>query len=322
MKKILKLIVKKTLALFTLAKICGAIITVTIVAMVKYAISGGFHIEYCDFLLNSGIGLLGWTINTGVIGLLTEYLGIRDFNFNLNELLFGLDKMKMDGELAIHDYKPKLYCAMESDEEMDTGEKLDKGKGIDREAHPNYDSNRGVDTGSLGSEIPPSDNGKGKAKEVASTSEPPFVTWSRVFPGLDPATVFFPKKFNPGPGFNVPGGEVPIRDDICKHIDYNSHILNQFKKMDLETAVQQKNNYLNFVNILNNKIAYAQGVLSKVPAIPTTEYEFRLKNQILRDLEGLNRDKVRSEAKATLLTSRIQFIELQMNINNSNNKNN
>lgn len=92
--------------------------------------------------------------------------------------------------------------------------------------------------------------------------------------------------------------------------------------MDLETAVQQKNNYLNFVNILNNKIAYAQGVLSKVPAIPTTEYEFRLKNQILRDLEGLNRDKVRSEAKATLLTSRIQFIELQLNINNSNNKNN
>jgi hypothetical protein len=91
--------------------------------------------------------------------------------------------------------------------------------------------------------------------------------------------------------------------------------------MDFETAVEQKNNYLKFVSILDNKIAYAQGVLSKVPAIPTTEYEFRLKNQILRDLEGLNRDKVRSEAKATLLTSRIQFIEIKMNNNNNNIKN-
>jgi hypothetical protein len=131
--------------------------------------------------------------------------------------------------------------------------------------------------------------------------------------------VFFPKKINPGPGFNVPGGEVPIRDEICKHIDYNSHILNQFKKMDLETAVQQRNNYLKFVQILDHKIAYAQGIYTKIPTIPTTEQEFNLKNQILRDLDGLNRDKIRSEAKATLLTSRIQFIELKMNNNNNNN---
>lgn len=320
MKTKLKLIVNKTMALFTLAKFCGAFFTVTILAMVKYYISGSFHIEYSDFFNNIGIGLLGWTINTGIIGWLTEYFGIKGINFNLKELLFGMNTMKMGGESSVKDSKPKLYCAMESDEEMDTGKRLDKGKGVDREAHPNYESNSSVNTGIFSSETPPSDKGKGK--EVASASEPPFVTWSRVFPGLDPATVFFPKKINPGPGFNVPGGEVPIRDDICKHIDYNTHILNQFKKMDLETAVQQRNNYLNFVNILNNKIAYAQGVFSKVPAIPTTEYEFRLRNQILRDLEGLNRDKVRSEAKATLLTSRIQFIELKLNINNDNNNNN
>jgi hypothetical protein len=128
-----------------------------------------------------------------------------------------------------------------------------------------------------------------------------------------------PKRINPGPGFNVPGGEVPIKDDICKHIDYNSHILNQFKKMDLETAVEQRNNYLKFIKILDNKIAYAQGVYTKIPATPTTDYEFRLKNQIIKDLEGLNRDKVRSDAKATLLTSRIQYIEIQMNNNNNNN---
>lgn len=314
MKTKLYIIVKKTSALFTLAKFCGAIFTVTILAMVKYSISGSFHIEYCDFLNNVAIGLLGWTVNTGIIGWITEYLGIKGINFSLKELFFGMDTMKSGGNSTIVEYKPKLYNAMDLDEEPDSGKKLDKGKGIDREAHPNYDSNFGVRTGVFNSEPQPSDKGK----EVASTSEPPFVTWSRVFPGLDPASVFFPKKINPGPGFNVPGGEVPIRDEICKHIDYNSHILNQFKQMDLETAVQQRNNYLNLVKVLDNKIAYAQGVYTNIPTIPTTEYEFRLRNQIIRDLEGLNRDKVRSEAKATLLTSRIQFIEVQMNNNNNN----
>ena len=87
--------------------------------------------------------------------------------------------------------------------------------------------------------------------------------------------------------------------------------------MDLETAVQQRNNYLIFMQNLDKKMAYAQSVYIKIPTIPTTEYEFRLKNQIERDLEGLNRDKIRSEAKATLLNSRIQFIEAQMNNNNN-----
>jgi hypothetical protein len=61
MKKMKKLrtILNKALANFTLAKFCGAIITVTILAIVKYLISGSFHIEYSDFLNNVGIGLLG-----------------------------------------------------------------------------------------------------------------------------------------------------------------------------------------------------------------------------------------------------------------------
>ncbi len=313
MKTKLYIIVKKTSALFTLAKFCGAIFTVTILAIIKYSVSGGFHIEYCDFWNNVAIGLLGWTVNTGIIGWLTEYLGIRGINFSLKELFFGLDTIKSGGDSTIVESKPKLSNAMDLDEEIGSDKKLDKGKGIDREAHPKYGGNFGVRTEAFHSEPQPSDKGK----EVASASEPPFVTWSRVFPGLDPASVFFPKKVNPGPGFNVPGGEVPIRDEICKHIDYNSHILNQFKKMDLETAVQQRDNYLNFVKILDNKIAYAQGVYTKIPTIPTTEYEFKLRNQIIRDLEGLKRDKVRSEAKATLLTSRIQYIEIQMNNKNN-----
>jgi hypothetical protein len=59
MKIKIYLIVKKTSALFTLAKFCGAILTVTILAAIKYLISGSFHIEYCDFFNNIAIGLLG-----------------------------------------------------------------------------------------------------------------------------------------------------------------------------------------------------------------------------------------------------------------------
>jgi hypothetical protein len=73
---------------------------------------------------------------------------------------------------------------------------------------------------------------------------------------------------------------------------------------------------------MNSKIAFAQETLNKVPTIPTTEYEFKLRNQILRDLEGLNRVKVRSEARSTLLEARIKFIEDICNYNNNNNNNN
>ena len=89
--------------------------------------------------------------------------------------------------------------------------------------------------------------------------------------------------------------------------------------MDWETAVQQRDGYFLCVQVMNGKIAYAQEALNKVPTIPTTEHEFMLRNQILRDLEALNRVKIRSEAKATLLNSRIRFIEAQMKNNNNNN---
>jgi hypothetical protein len=85
--------------------------------------------------------------------------------------------------------------------------------------------------------------------------------------------------------------------------------------MDLETAIEQKNNNLLLMRELEYKMGYAQGVLAKVPTIPTTEQEFRLKNQILRDLEGLSRDRARAEARATLLNSRIEFIQINRNSN-------
>ncbi len=184
-----------------------------------------------------------------------------------------------------------------------------KGIGIDK----GYSEGSGESE----SEAKPQDKGKGIDRRVyplhlgpGHSTEPPFVTWSRVFPGLDPASVFFPKTINPGPGFNVPGGEVPIQDEICKHIDYNSHILSQFKKMDLKTAIEQRDNYLKYIQVINQKASFAQDTLSKVPEIPTNEYEYKLKNTILRDLDKLSQAKARAEAKATLLNSRIEFIQI------------
>ena len=310
MKKILQT-TKKTintlLVNFTLAKFASAFVTIIMVALIKYMISGNFYIEYCAFWNNVAIGLLGWTTNTIAIGWFSEYLGVKGINFNLNQFLYGYDTMGAGDSSTVKDIKAKLYNAMESEQGSDPNKHIDKGKGIDK----------GFNEGKDESETNPQDKGKGKDRRVhrielgpGHCTEPPFVTWSRVFPGVDPASIFFPKTINPGPGFNVPGGEVPIRDDICKHIDYNSHILNQFKKMDLKTAIEQRNNYLKCIDVLNKKTLYAQEILSKVPEIPTNEQEHRLKSKILWDLNDLNMKRARAEARATLLNSRIEFIQI------------
>ena len=85
--------------------------------------------------------------------------------------------------------------------------------------------------------------------------------------------------------------------------------------MDLKTAIEQRDNYLKYIHVINQKTSYAQETLSKVPEIPTNEYEHRLKNTILWDLHNLNMQKVRAEAKATLLNSRIEFIQINRKSN-------
>jgi hypothetical protein len=80
--------------------------------------------------------------------------------------------------------------------------------------------------------------------------------------------------------------------------------------MDLKTAIEQRDNYLKCIQVINQKASFAQDTLSKVPEIPTSEYEYKLKNTILRDLDKLSKAKVRAEAKATLLNSRIEFIQI------------
>ena len=275
----IKLFYNSFISNFTLARFIAALFTIVSIALIKYYISGNFHIEYSEIFNNIAVGVLGWTIHNSAIGLLTEYLGIKGFNFNLKQFIYGFDPINGDKKPSTQDLKIKLYHAMDSNDELDPNNNTNKGKGIDR--------------GLSGGEGIP----------VSPTS------------ATDSGYPEFPKKINPGPGFNVPGGEVPLRDEICKHIDYNSHILNQFKKMDLETAIQQRNNNIKLIENMRGKLAYAQDFLSKIPAIPTNENEAKLQNKILGDIEYLNSTKVRAEARTTLLNSRIEFIEINRNSN-------
>jgi hypothetical protein len=80
--------------------------------------------------------------------------------------------------------------------------------------------------------------------------------------------------------------------------------------MDLKTALEQRENYGKLMQVLDQKTAYAQNVLSKVPEIPTNDYEYRLRNKIIEDLQELSITRIRAEAKATLLNSRIEFIQI------------
>jgi hypothetical protein len=331
--KILFVKIRTVTGKFTIARFLSAAITIIIVAFIKYWIWGNFTIEYSDLVGNVSMGLIGWTINTGLMGMLTEYLDLKGINFNLNQFLFGLDTMKMDGAYSPETIKsgPKVYNAMESDGESGNTP-LDKGKSIDRQAHPFYKGGEGTDKGIESDEMELDKSNEMEVdKEVGwpryvpsgmtPVSEPPFATWYRLHPGVDPRSIFFPKKINPGPGFNVPGGEIPIRDDICQYIDWNSHFLSQWKRMDLETAIDQKKNYLLRVSVLTQKLNYAQEVFNKIPEIPRTEHEFNLKNQILKDIEELSINKTRTEARVILVNSRIEFIEIQIKNNNNNNTN-
>jgi hypothetical protein len=297
---------------YTLAKIIGGILTGLFVAGLKYYISGNFHIDYAYFFINFNLAFSGWIFNTGLVGILSEYLGIKGINFNLNQLIYGYDTMN-EGNGSVKDLKLKLYNAMDidSDSESSSHKPLDKGKGVDRGMYPRPPYGGDL-TMSGGNGLDDKALDKGKEKELPEApvpTEPHMVTWSKIFPNTDPASVFYPKKINPGPGFNVPGGEVPIRDDICKHIDYNTHILKQFKTMDLETALEQRNNNQFLVRVIDSKLEYARNVLSKIPETPTSDYEFKLKRQIFIDLDSLTKDRARAEARTTLITSRIEFIE-------------
>jgi hypothetical protein len=343
-KEVIKRNSIKALTNYTMAKFLGALTTITMVALVKYIISGSLHIEYSNFLQNISLGLLGWTINTGIVGALSVYFGIKGIDFNIYQLLFGFNTMKVGEIPELLNEKDKLYNAMEASSPQDSNSEIKsssgkKSKGYnpngrDVRVHPyprngrrlvrswhfdynsDNDSNKNnlSDNGSdVEMELEPSNTNtksllQDKGKTVVSTDEEPSsVIWTRVFTGLEPKDIF-PIGINPAPGFNVPGGEVPLTDDICKYINHNSHILNQFKNMELGVAKKQVDNYLLCLYNINSKLAYAESVLNKIPLVPTNNYEFNIKNKILWEIEKLNNDKAQIDAKVTLLRSRIDFI--------------
>jgi hypothetical protein len=52
-------IIKNILINVTLTRFLGALFTVTLVAFIKYYLTGSLHINYADFANNVGMGLLG-----------------------------------------------------------------------------------------------------------------------------------------------------------------------------------------------------------------------------------------------------------------------
>ena len=134
---------------FTFAKFLSAFITILLVASLKYTISSGFTI-YIDLYNNMVLGLFIWLINTGLISILTDSLGIRGINFNLRQLLFGFETMKATtSSYETKDNVKKILdminLAMESDEDLnrDESRRLDKGKEVNR-GEEDKDNSRGI----------------------------------------------------------------------------------------------------------------------------------------------------------------------------------
>ena len=278
---------KKTVLIFNIGvgKYIKPLFIIILIASFKYIIYVDLlSLNINKWIIDSLIIVGAYLANSIIINDIINFLGIKGINLKFKVGFFRMEKMKH-------------YISNENKKPFEkiTNNAMMQNNSNDKDESSNNDNK------------PVTFQDKGKQVESSNAS---FVPYS----GIDPADIF-PKRINPGPGFNVPGGEVPIRDEICKHIDYNTYILRQFKNMDLDTAIKQRNNNLTFVRRLDEKLAYARDALSKVPTNSTTEQEFKLKNQILSDLEVLGRDRIRADARATLINSRVEFIQKSINNN-------
>lgn len=271
---------------------------------------------------------------------MNEHLTVKGINYNIDQLFFGLNRLKMGGEHDLGEFKPKLYNCMDTDGKSSIDKAFDKGKG------PMQDSDRMSLNSESGNEnelnkekTPPLtknpsdeedypnkpqllDKGKGIDRrmhpnhpsfqnELGERKAPIFDFSNNTNSGsTNPHLPNFPPKTNPGPGFNVPGGIVPIRDEICKHIGYNSHILRQFRTMDLETAIEQRDNMIKQVEVLKKKIEFGYIKLANegVGDIPRNDFDVWLMRKVVGEREWLQDQIAKSEGRQTLLLSRIEFI--------------
>jgi len=332
----LKIICLKKCFLLSLDRIFGLVVGVLILASLKYVISGGFSIGWDEFGLNFILGLFSGLTRILVIEYLREYLDVKGINYNVYQLLYGLNKQKLGHTGDLGHFKPKLYNCMDSQSESGKDNYLDKGKGIaidpDRMSLDGNSDNESIErnknTFLEGEKSSPQNNtdnptniDKGKGIDIFShPNHPSFKNEG------GPSSIFIPRdnslgpnpyafvptpKTNPGPGFNVPGGKIPIRDPICQYIQWNSHILRQFRTMDLEVAIEQRNNHIAMQANLKRRLEYANMRLSQLPVIPTNINEANLRRQIQDDLKWAQDNIIESEAKVTMITSRIEFIQIE-----------
>jgi len=333
----------KSIMRITLDKLLALLFGAIFLASLKYAISGCLSVSWEDFNLNFSLAFIGAVFRFIVKELLFEHLSIKGVNYNIDQLLFGLNKHKMGPDLDLGEFKPRLYNSMDIDEEPGLDKSLDKGKGVshdsdrmsisgDSDNGKPLDKGKGVSQDNISSDEESSgdktkrlDKGKGVDRNMHPNhpsfrndgipyAVSPFGFSNSINQGTTTNYMpNFPPKTNPGPGFNVPGGIVPIRDEICKYIDYNSHILRQFRTMDLETAAEQRDNNLKSIEVLKKKLEFGQIKLATegIGEVPRNEQEAWLKQKIASEAEWIYDKIARAEARQTLLLSRIEYILIE-----------
>lgn len=82
--------IKLNLKRITLAKLLSISLTILIVSLIKYYLSGNFSFTYEDLLPNIIIGYLAWFFNFSLMLWFSEFLGIKGINFNIAEIFFGV----------------------------------------------------------------------------------------------------------------------------------------------------------------------------------------------------------------------------------------
>jgi len=102
----------------TLAKFAGALVTIIFVALIRYMVSGNIHIDPTNFLNNIVLGSFTWIFNISSVSLLSDYLGVKNINFNLQQFLYGYDTMGAGDSSSLKEGKHKLYNAMGSNNSL------------------------------------------------------------------------------------------------------------------------------------------------------------------------------------------------------------
>lgn len=127
------------MANITLTKLLTMVITATIIALLRHIILEPKDPKDIILFVNGSLGILSPILGLGIFELLSEYLGIKG-EINLEQFLFGMDTMGLGNKSTPEVTKSKLYNAMDSDTGTNSGQKPDKGKGIDSGTNGTSDS--------------------------------------------------------------------------------------------------------------------------------------------------------------------------------------